>query len=43
MIKRARCKKCGQWWEFDSAIDPVIMKPYPHWDCEDCFAWIPAF
>ena len=36
-----RCPRCGAVWDFDG--DPVIMMPWPHWECLNCHEWLAAF
>lgn len=38
----AKCLECDGIWEFTND-DVVIMEPFPHYECPDCEAWIPAF
>lgn len=36
------CPNCHEVWEFDDE-DVIILEPWPHYICEDCGEWIPAF
>lgn len=36
-----KCPDCDTVWEFTD--EPVILEPYPHYECPDCGAWIPFF
>ena len=42
VVHVAKCPICGTTWEFDEH-DPIILEPWPHYECPNDGTWIPAF